>query len=76
MVIRVKIEIITLNVKKTMDKKAYITPLMNCKFIATCALLAASDPEVTVDTTSPSTDPNLFDVKGSSYNVWNDDWSE
>ena len=60
----------------TAMKKNYILPSLRLTAMVAESLMATSDPKVIVnkDTT---VDAAEVDVKGtSSYNVWNDDWSE
>ena len=61
-----------------MNKKVYIVPAMNIVRVnCHTALLGASQAlggDVDVSYGGEATGRSA-DVKGSSYNVWNDDWS-
>lgn len=56
-------------------KKKYILPSLRLTAMVAESLMAASDPNVVVNKNG-NVEAADVDVKGSSYNVWNDDWSE
>lgn len=59
---------------KTM-KKTYINPqTLVVRVNLTASVLQLSSPGVGIDSTG-SVDAGSVEVKGSSYNVWSDDWS-
>ena len=60
-------------------KKAYILPTTKSIRVEAAPIMAGADSITVGGTTSTLTpeDGKVYgDVKGSSYNVWNDDWSE
>ena len=60
----------------TTMKKKYILPSLRMTAMVAESLMAASDPNDVVVNKNGSVEAAEVDVKGASYNVWNDDWSE
>ena len=58
-------------------KKTYIIPEVEIHAISVEGLIATSDPNVKISTTSGSINAGEVGAKGNtqSYDVWDDDWS-
>ena len=59
-----------------MKKTVYIAPAVFITKISVENMIASSDPRVLNESASQDAGMDVKSSSQSSYNVWNDDWSE
>ena len=59
-----------------MKKILYIAPVLRVKVIGVEKMIAVSGPQTTEKPADQGEGMDVKSDRGSSYNVWNDDWSK
>ena len=59
-----------------MKKILYIAPVLRVKVIGVEKMIAVSGPQTSDNPANQDIGMDVKSDRGSSYNVWNDDWSK